>query len=198
MKSYRSMALCVGLCLAAGAAAAQSAPTRLRGTIEQVSADSMTMKTRAGQSATMVLTKDTGVAGVFNAKPEDIKAGSFVGVAAVPYEGGLKALEVTVFPAGMHGGEGHYAWDLTPDSSMTNGTVGDVKVTNGRTITLSYPKGETSIFVPQDVPVVTFEMADRSKLMPGAHVVVTAVEGTDGTMAAMRINVGENGVIPPN
>jgi hypothetical protein len=201
MKSYWSAALALGLSLTASAAFAQApaAPTRLRGTIEKLTGDDLMVKTRAGQSVDLKLTPTTGVAGVFNAKLEDIKPGSFIGTAAAPQpDGSLKALEVTVFPAGMHGGEGHYAWDLTPTSTMTNGTVGDLKVSNGRMVTLSYPGGEKTIYVPTDVPIVTFEMTDRSKLVPGARVTVTSTKAADGTMTANRISVGENGVIPPN
>ena len=201
MKSYWSAALALGLCLTASSAFAQApaAPTRLRGTIEKIAGDDLTVKTRAGQSLAVKLTSSTSFAGVFNAKLEDIKPGSFIGTAAAPQpDGSLKALEVTVFPAGMHGGEGHYAWDLTPTSTMTNGTVGDLKVSNGRMVTLSFPGGEKTIYVPTDVPIVTFEPADRSKLVAGAHVIVTETKAADGSLTAIRVQVGENGVIPPS
>ena len=201
MKAYWSATLALGCSVIASAAFAQTpAPvTRLRGTIEKVDGDTLVVKTRAGQDASLAFTKDTPIAGVFDAQLTDIKPGSFIGTAAAPQpDGSLKALEVTVFPAGMHGGEGHYAWDLTPSSTMTNGTVGDLKVSNGRTITVSYPNGEKTIFVPTDVPIVTFHMTDRSKLVPGAHVVVASTKAADGSMTAARIQVGENGVVPPS
>ena len=198
MPSYWSAALALGLCVIGSSAFAQT-PARMRGTIEKIAGDELVMKTRAGESLTIKLTATTPVSGVFNAKIEDIKPGSFIGCAAVPQpDGGLKALEVTVFPPGMHGGEGHYAWDLSPTSTMTNGTVGDLKIANGRMMTVKYPDGEKTIYVPTDVPIVTFEIADRSKLVPGAHVVVTETKAADGSMTANRISVGENGVIPPN
>jgi hypothetical protein len=201
MKSHWSAALALGFSVIGSSAFAQTpaAPTRLRGTIEKIDGNNLVVKTRAGQTATLKMTADTAVAGVFNAQLADIKPGSFIGSAAAPQaDGSLKALEVTVFPAGMHGGEGHYAWDLTPQSTMTNGTVGDLKVANGRTITVKYPNGEKTIFVPTDVPIVTFEMTDRSKLVPGAHVVVAETKAADGTLTATRVQVGENGVIPPS
>ena len=201
MKSYWSATLALGLSLAASSAFAQApaAPTRLRGTIEKLSGDDLMVKTRAGQSVDLKLTPTTGIAGVFNAKIEDIKPGSFIGAAGAPQaDGSQKALEVTVFPPGMHGGEGHYPWDLTSTSTMTNGTVGDLKVSNGHTMTVTYPGGEKTIVVPADVPIVTFEMTDRSKLVPGARVTVTNTKGADGTLTAVRISVGEHGVVPPN
>jgi hypothetical protein len=199
MQSYWSAALALGFCVIGSSAAFAQTPARVRGTIEKIAGDDLVMKTRAGESLTIKLTATTPVSGVFNAKIEDIKPGSFIGCAAVPQPNGeLKALEVTVFPPGMHGGEGHYAWDLSPTSTMTNGTVGDLKIANGRVMTVKYPDGEKSIYVPTDVPIVTFEISDRSKLVAGEHVVVTETKAADGTMTANRISVGENGVIPPN
>ena len=47
-----------------------------------------------------------------------------------------------VFPASMRGsGEGHRPWDLGGNSSMTNGTVGSLVVSDGHTITVKYKDG---------------------------------------------------------
>jgi hypothetical protein len=201
MKSYMSAALVLGLSVVGSSAFAQApaAPARLRGTITKADGNDLTVKTRDGKEMAVKLTADTTYAGVYDAKLEDIKPGSFIGTATVPGpDGSMKALEVTVFPPGMHGGEGSYAWDLTPQSSMTNGTVGDLKVSNGRTMTVKYPTGEKTIFVPTDVPIVTFHQVDRAKLTAGAHVIVTETKAADGTLTATRVQVGENGVIPPS
>ncbi len=56
---------------------------------------------------------------------------------------------------------------------MTNGTVGDLVVSHGRTMTVKYSSGgEKKIVVPDDVPIVSLEPADSSLLMAGAHVVI--------------------------
>ena len=100
------------------------------------------------------------------AQPDNIKEGSYIGTAAVPQaDGTLKALEMQVFPASMRGvGEGTRDWDLGAGSSMTNGTVGSLVNANGRTITITYKGGEKKVVVPDDVPFVTYEPADRSGL----------------------------------
>ena len=56
-------------------------------------------------------------------------------------------------------GEGHRAWDLGADSSMTNGTVGDLKVANGRTLTLTCKGGKQTLFVPENAPIITYDPA---------------------------------------
>jgi hypothetical protein len=41
------------------------------------------------------------------------------------------------------------------------------------------------------------EPGDRSLLIPGAHVVVTAATRADGVLVADRITVGKDGLVPP-
>lgn len=199
---YAPLALLAGLAVAAPAGHAQTPPTRVRATIEAVDGNTLKLKARDGHELTVALTPDARVVGVAKADLNDIKTGSFIGCAAIPQpDGTLKALEVTVFPPAMKGtGEGSYGWDLTPTSTMTNGTVGSLVVSSGRVMTVSYKgqgEGEKKIFVPEDVPIVSLEIADKSLLVAGAHVLVVPTPGPDGTLTASRINVGEHGTVPP-
>lgn len=82
----------------------------------------------------------------------DIKQNSFVAVTAMPQpDGSLNAVEVHIFPESMRGtGEGHYPWDLQPQSTMTNANVEQVvSAVDGRTLTLKYKDGEKKITVPR-------------------------------------------------
>ncbi|WP_420994140.1 hypothetical protein ACKI2N_009290 [Cupriavidus sp. 30B13] len=187
------------LAQAAPAGAPASAPTGVRGTVTAFSGDALKVRTRSGQELDVTLAKDAAVRAVTLAKADEIKAGSYIGSAAIPQaDGSLKALEVHVFPPSMRGtGEGHRAWDLGKNSSMTNGTVGSVVVSNGRTITVKYPEGEKRIVIPADVPIVNLEPGDRSLLVPGAHVVLFASKAADGALTARFISAGKNGVVPP-
>ncbi|MDY7546107.1 hypothetical protein RGU75_07675 [Glaciimonas sp. CA11.2] len=177
---------------------AAAAPVRVRATIQKVTPDTLEVSTKAGKKLTLKLASDLAVMSVSHAAITDIKSDSFIGSAAIPLpDGNLKALEVTVFPAGMKSGEGHYAWDLGKKSTMTNGTVGDVVVTSGRTITVKYPDGEKKIVVPADVPIVSLNKADRSLLVAGAHGVFVVTKAADGSEVVSRALVGINGVVPP-
>src|SRR3954469_21787041 len=104
-----------------------------------------------------------------------------------------------VFPESMRGtGEGHYPWDLQPESTMTNATVAsDVQSVDGRTLTLSYKDGEQKIVVPSGTPIVTFAVAERSEIKTGAAVFVPTQRQPDGTLQATRVLVGKGGVVPP-
>ncbi|MGI4879556.1 MAG: hypothetical protein ACRYG4_18945, partial [Janthinobacterium lividum] len=133
---------------------------------------------------------------------DQIVAGSFIGTAAKPGpNGGLRALEVHVFPASMRGaGEGHRAWDLGKTSTMTNGNVGavgSVKHAKGRTITVDYKGGQQEVFVPATVPIVAFSDGNFAELVPGAHVFAFTMKSADGKLTAGQVAVGLNGTVPP-
>jgi hypothetical protein len=80
---------------------------------------------------------------------------------------------------------------------MTNGTVGAVTGSVGRTLTVSYQGGEKTIVVPPETPVVTYEPGTKVLLVPGAHVILMGTRAEDGKITATRISVGKDGLVPP-
>ncbi|HEX3984328.1 MAG TPA: hypothetical protein VHX12_11585, partial [Acidisoma sp.] len=188
----------LALCLVAfGTAAEASAAVRSRGSIVSISPQQIVVDDRGGETMSFAITPQTGYAAVKALALSAIQPGSYIGSAAVPAPGGiLRALEVTVFPPNMNGvGEGHYAWDLTSESSMTNGTVGDLKRTNGDLLTVTYNGGEQKILVPSGTPIVTVGPGSYAALHPGIKVIVFAEMHAPKTAA--RIIYGENGLMPP-
>lgn len=172
---------------------------RVRATIDTVAATSLQVTTRAGAKQIIALTASTIIVAIVPIKLEDIKPGSFIGSAAMPQpDGTQRALEVHVFPESMRGtGEGHRPFDLQPQSTMTNGSVGSVTGSVGRTLTVSYQGGEKTIVVPPDTPIVTYEPGSSALLVPNAHVIVMATEAADGVLTATRVSVGKDGLVPP-
>ena len=103
-----------------------------------------------------------------------------------------------MFPESARGlGDGFRKWDQGPNSTMTNGTVSQVVGTSNRTLTVTYKGGQQSVTIPDGTPITTFEVADKTALATGAHVVVRAAKATDGTLTAAFITVGRDGFIPP-
>lgn len=194
LASTLAAAMAVGL-----AHAAEAPRVGVRGEITAIDGDAMHVKVNSGEDVTVLLTPATQVRAVTLAKIDEIKPGSYIGSAAMPNaDGSLTALEVHVFPPAMAGtGDGHRAFDLKEGSSMTNGTVGDLVVSNGRTLTVKYKGGEQKIVVPEDVPIVNLEPGDRSLLKAGVKVVLFAAKGADGTITAQAISAGKDGVTPP-
>lgn len=175
-------------------------PVRIRGTVEKIDGQMLTVKANNGQSMTVKLADNFMVMGIAKASVSDVASGKFIGTTTVgERNGGLVALEIHIFPENMRGtGEGHYDWDLRPESKMTNANVADVKTMGKeRMLTVQYKGGEKQILVPENAVVVSFTPADKSELKPGANVFVNSQRQADGSLTAPRVNVGLNGQVPP-
>jgi hypothetical protein len=138
--------------------------------------------------------------GINKASIADIGNGKFIGTTTVgERDGALVALEVHIFPENMRGtGEGHYDWDLRPDSKMTNANVANVtNMGKDRILTVQYKGGEKKVLVPENATVVAFTPVDSSELKPGARIFAVTQRQPDGTLNAARVNVGLNGQVPP-
>jgi hypothetical protein len=201
---FKKITTLFALGIASACVLAQTTPptnstVRLRGVIEKIEVDSVTIKERRGETITLAMAENTPMNEVYPIKMEDIKAGSFIGTAAMPKaDGTLEALEVLVFPEAMRGtGEGHNPWDLQKDSTMTNATVADLKVApSGRQLRLTYKGGEKIVNVAEGAPIVTFRPGEKSLLVVGAKVLIQAQE-KDGEPTALRMTIGRNGFAPP-
>ena len=202
----RSLARSLGIIslasiLAAPLAQAQdSPPVRVRGTIERIDGATYVVKARDGAELKLTLADNAQIAGVIKASLADVKPNSFVGVTAMPQpDGGFSAVEVHIFPEAMRGtGEGHYPWDLQPQSTMTNANVEQVvSAVDGRTLTLKYKDGEKKITVPASAPIVTYVPGDKGDIKPGAKVFIVAVKQADGTLQGRAWRIGRDGVTPP-
>ena len=206
--------LAVGACVAAcvfGATVAFSQdtqPPRVRGTLEQADGNKLTIKTRSGSESAVALKDGAAVIAALKGAMSDIQDNSFVGITATTQpDGTIKAVEVHVFAEPLRGvGEGHYPWDLMPNSTMTNAAVThQVQKVEGNTLTLKYKEGEKTdkmgekaIMVPADAVVVNLVPGDKADLKPGAKVFVPRWEKkADGTWEASVIVVGRDGITPP-
>jgi hypothetical protein len=206
---------CMLTCI--GAAQAQS--QKFVGDVVTLDGPNLQIKASDGQALTVKVGDSTRLSARSGTDASKITAGAFIGTTAVAQsDGTLSAVEVHIFPESMRGtGEGHRPMDGEPGSTMTNATIASVgshdatagkTMTNatvagvsgapgGRRVTLTYKGGEKTVVVPENVPVVMVEPADRSLLAPGAHVIVYGATQADGTLAAERVTVGKNGFVPP-
>jgi len=175
-------------------------PTRVRGAIESVDGDILTVKSRSGEDVKLHMTGDMKVVGIIKISMADIKVGSFIGATTVPGpDGKQNALEVHVFPEDMRGtGEGSRPYDLRPNSTMTNATVAEsVAGNDGHSLMVKYKDGEKKVEVLPDTPVVTYVPADKSDLKAGAKVIAFMKQLPDGSFETNRVSVGRDGLTPP-
>src|SRR4030081_3056939 len=174
-------------------------PSRVRGTIEGVEGDVLSVKSRSGEDVKLHMTGDMRVVGIIKIALSDIKVGSFIGTTTVPGpDGAQNAVEVHVFPEDMRGtGEGSRPWDLRPNSSMTNATVAESVVGNdGHTLLVKYKDGEKKVQVSPETPVVTYVPAEKSELKAGAKVIAFTKKLPDGSFETHRVRVGRGGLTP--
>jgi hypothetical protein len=214
--SHGAVVAAVVAMLAAGAACAS--PARVAGTITRAAGDAIVVTTADARAENVHVDASTRISIRTPADHSILEKGRLVGATATPQpDGSLLASEVHVFPESRRAStqQGHHPMSGRPaGTTMTNATVGAVtkpapRPTGNATVaaasaakgamrlTLDYPGGSQTIVVPDGVPVVTMSDGDRSALVAGAHVIVSGERGSDGTIAAARINVGAHGSVPP-
>jgi hypothetical protein len=190
----------LALLFAASLAAAQT-PLRVRGAIEGVDGQTLSVKARDGAMMKVKLADGARVLTLNKMTLADVKQGTFVGITAMPQpDGSQKAVEIHIFPEPMRGtGEGHYPWDLAPNSTMTNANVESSVVSNdGQTLTMKYKDGEKKVMVPPGTEVVMFAPATVADIKAGQKFFVpNAKKLDDGTLESGVIVIGSNGVDPP-
>jgi hypothetical protein len=175
-------------------------PSRVRGTIEGVDGDVLSVKSRSGDDVKLHMAGDMRVFGIARISLSDVKVGSFVGATTVPGpDGSQNAVEVHVFPEDMRGtGEGSRPWDLRPNSTMTNATVAEsVAGNDGHTLMVKYKGGEKKVVVSPDTAVVTYVPGNKSELKAGANVIAFMKKLPDGSFETDRVSVGRDGLTPP-
>jgi uncharacterized protein (DUF2147 family) len=187
----------------AGAASAQDAkPVHLRGTIEKIDGNVLSVKVRGGGDTTIKLADNARVTALTKAQLSDIKEGSFIGVTAMPQaDGSQKAIGLHIFMDAQKGvvPEGFTPWDREPGSTMTNADVANkVTAAAGDTLTVKYKDGEKKVTVGPSTPVVRFAPGNKDDLKAGAQFfIVAATKQADGSYTAPAINVGRDGTAPP-
>jgi hypothetical protein len=174
---------------------------RVRGTIERVEGPIYIVKNRDGAEVKLTVTDNPLFVAIVKSTMADIKPGMFVGSTGMTQpDGSQKAIEVHIFPESMRGtGEGHYDWDLKPQTKMTNAnveqTVGGV---DGQMLSVKYKDGEKKLLVTPETVVVTYVTGDKSDLKPGTKIFIGAAKKqADGTLQTPRITYGKDGLMPP-
>jgi len=198
---WRTVYLATLALIGLGSVAIAQDTVRVRGTIDRVEGPIYVVKLRDGTESKISLAENGLVVAIVKASLADIKQGSFVGTTGMPQpDGSQKAIEVHIFPEAMRGtGEGHYPWDLQPQSTMTNANVDQtVAGVDGQVLTLNYKTGEKKIIVTPQTTIVTYVPGDKNDLKPGAKIFVAAAKKqADGSLQAPRINYGKDGLTPP-
>jgi hypothetical protein len=187
------------ICIALPASAQET--VRIRGTIESVEGPVYVVKNRDGAEMKLTVSDPGLYVAIVKSTMADIKPGMFVGSTGVTQpDGSQKAIEVHIFPESMRGtGEGHYDWDLKPNTKMTNANVEQtVAGTDGPVLTVKYKDGEKKLMVTPETAVVSYVIGSKDDLKPGTKIFVAAAKKQpDGTVQTPRVTYGKDGLMPP-
>ncbi len=201
---FASLVGVIGLAAMTLPAAAQPAPpafAQVRGTVQSLSGNTLTVS-QAGGPAVVTLADKWTVTVLKKIDVSAIQPGSFIGTTTVEKPDGTgQSTEVHVFPPGQRLGEGHYPMG-TSGNMMTNGDVTNVVTgAKGQELDIKYSgRGGAGAFhtvVPPGTPVVLFTQGDQSIVKPGISVLVFAAKAADGSLSAQGLLTGENGAAPP-
>jgi hypothetical protein len=183
-----------GVLFAATAASAQN--VNIRGTVTAFDDKTISVNTRDGRAVQIDLPADMNVS---VAKPfalADLKPGMVLGVITIKRSEQTIAIDVRPIPPAAR--QGLFAYDLAPESTMTNaaleGTV--VQMNGGDEIVLNYQSGTVKVLVPPGTPMSQAALGSRSDIKPGETIfAATRPEGGD-RYTALRVQVSKDGVKP--
>src|SRR5215469_7856619 len=177
---------------------AQAQNVRVRGTIEKLDGNNLSVKSRDGAELKLVLKDNVRIGGVVKASLADVKPDTNVAITSRPRpDGTLEAVELRIFPAGQPFNSFHGDWDL-----MTNGALQtSVSGVDGQLLTVKYkvqgkPDEEKKILITPKTIVATTVPETKADLQPGKKVFVAgAPKLADGSLDVAAIQVEKE--IPP-
>jgi hypothetical protein len=184
--------------LATSAAWAQQPPPgRIRGQIEKVDGEMLSLKLRDGSMLNVKVADDARVSALVKASLADVKTDSYLGIAGMPQpDGSIKAFSVHIFLPAQRGvvPDRHGPWDAKPGSTMTNAYVGNmVKGKDGETLTVKYKDGEKNVIVTPETVIAAVAPGNKSELKAGTPIIIFGWEKqADGSVLAKVLYVGRD------
>jgi hypothetical protein len=180
--------------------AQQPERVRIRGTVEKLDGQVLTVKSREGATVSVTMTNDVRLTATVKASLADLKQNTYIGVTAMPQaDGSQKAVAIHIFRESQRGvGEGFGPWDLQPGSTMTNAAVEtSVAGVDGQVVTVKYKDGEKKVIVTPQTIIVRYVDGTKDELKPGTRLFINnALKKADGTIEAPTVTFGRD-VAPP-
>jgi hypothetical protein len=196
MPIVRFAALVAVLLSFATQAAAQQQNVNIRGTISSFDGARLTIVAREGRVVTVAVPETVNVAATKAITIADLAPGTKLGVTTVQRGDQLIAIDVRPIPPQANSGPS--AYDLQPQSTMTNAVLeGTMQgAAGGSELTLNYGSGTARVLVPPGTPMSQAIPGARSDLKVGETVFVSARREGEDTFTAVRLQVSKDGVKP--
>ena len=169
--------------------------TNIRGEIASFDGKTITIKATDGQSVAVELPESVNVAITKPFTMADVKPGMKLGVTTI--KRGEQTIAIDVRPISAAAPDGLSAYDLQPQSTMTNAIAdATAQSANGNELTLNYKTGTIKVMVPPGTPMSQAAPGARTDVKAGETIFVAARKGDDGKLVAARVQVSKDGVKP--
>ena len=147
----------------------------------------------------VTLADDVNVIALVKKTLTDLKPGDTVASTGIKEKDGtIHAIEVRILPRPFADGGRQFPWDLTPDSVMTNATLGTItKTADGAVVHVTFKGGESDYTIGPDTVIYAHSPADTGLLVPGAAVVLFAVKQEDGKITSRALIAEKDEIKPP-
>ena len=182
------------------AQAPQGTPTRIRGFVDKLDGNKLSVRTREGPVVTITLADNYAVSALVKKSASDIKENDYVFTTGLKDgDGKLRCTELRIAPEPLRGiAEGQTPWDSQPDAIMTNATVTGIATARiGQTVKVKFKDSESEFTVDGQCLVFGYIQGDKDLLQHGAAVFVVAQKSPEGNLTAARITAEKDGVKPP-
>jgi len=167
-----------------------------RGTIASYDGKVLGVTLRDGQSVWMDVPEGLPISSTERFSMEDVKPGMVLGVTTVNRADGTK-MAIDVRPISPTAPQGLSAYDLQPQSTMTNAVLeAAVLSSDTHEFVLNYKTGSVKVLVPKGTPMSRAVPGSRADLVLGESVYVASRRNDANGYTAVRIQVGKNGVHP--
>lgn len=169
--------------------------TNVRGTLQAFEGGILSIKANNGDEVKVELPENVGIATTKPFALTDARPGMMLGVTTIQRNGELIAIDVRPIPPAAK--PGLSAYDLQPQSTMTNATLeGSVAGAGSQEITLNHGGGTVKVRVLPETPMSQAVPGTRADLKPGETIYVAARRDDAGKLIAVRVQVSKDGVKP--
>lgn len=172
-----------------GGSAQAAAPAPLSGTIVSVSGSAVTLALADGTQKTVMLQGSTLILERDTAELNQIRPGDPLAVTSHRSGPDLVASNINIFSREVWDVVRKGQWAMATGDMMTNAKVSELaQGVNGRTLTMTYEEGTSTIMVPDGIPIHRLLTVKPTALVAGMKVVVRGTAGPDGTLTAGSVS----------
>jgi hypothetical protein len=173
-----------------GFAQAMTTVTSLDGTITAVKGSTITLSTADKMEKTVTLGPSTLVLMRQTATLAEIKSGDAMGVASRrASDGSLTAISINIFSPELYKVVRKGEFPMQTGDTMTNAVVTNyAKSVSGRTLTMTYAEGTSTITVPDSTQIHRLVTVMKPDLAVGLHINVRGTIKPDGSVQAQSVS----------